>query len=55
MVVAVVFGVKGVKLEKRHPQVRGGCHAWFAIVAGTGLGLMGVAGTIGVIYALTHK
>jgi len=55
MVVAVVYGVKGVALAKRHPQVRGGCHAWFAIVAGIGLGLMGVAATIAVIALIKER
>lgn len=31
-IVAIVFGVKGVQLERRHPEVRGGLHAWFGIV-----------------------
>jgi ABC-type transport system involved in cytochrome c biogenesis permease component len=52
MVLAIVFGVKGVALAKRHPEVRGGCHAWFAIVAGAGLGLIGLAATVGIIAAV---
>ncbi len=31
-VVAIIAGVKGVKLERAHPEVRGGLHAWFGIV-----------------------
>jgi hypothetical protein len=51
-VVAIVFGVKGVRLEKRHPGVRGGCHAWFAIVAGAVLGLVGLVATVGLVAAI---
>ncbi len=53
-VVAIVYGVKGVRLARRHPEVRGGCHAWFGIVGGIGLGLLGIAWTIGMIAVLRN-
>jgi len=55
MVLAIVFGIKGVRLAKRHPQVRGGCHAWFGIVAGVGLGLLGIAMTVAIVAALASS
>jgi hypothetical protein len=33
-IVAIVAGIRGIRLERRHPQVRGGLHAWFGLVAG---------------------
>jgi hypothetical protein len=33
-VIAIVFGVKGVRLVRRHPEVRGGIHAWFGLILG---------------------
>lgn len=56
-VAAIVFGVKGARLAKRHPEVRGGCHAWFAIVFGAFTSLLGVLTTIGVValvYGASH-
>jgi hypothetical protein len=38
-VAAIVLGVMGVRLAQRHPEVRGGLHALFAIVGGIGFGL----------------
>jgi hypothetical protein len=31
-VVAIVYGIKGIRLERRYPEVRGGLHAWFGVV-----------------------
>ena len=33
-IVAVAFGVKGIRLVRRHPEVRGGLHAWFGVLFG---------------------
>lgn len=54
-IVAIVMGIKGVRLERRHPEVRGGCHAWFGIVAGFFLGLLGLGMTIGIVWGLSSK
>jgi hypothetical protein len=51
-VVAVVYGIKGVRLANLHPEVRGGCHAWFGIVGGVLLGLVGLAMTIAIVLAI---
>jgi hypothetical protein len=42
--VAVFFGVRGVKLERRYPDVRGGLHAWFGILFGGFFGLLWLVG-----------
>ena len=31
-VVAIVYGMKGIRLERQYPEVRGGLHAWFGVV-----------------------
>lgn len=33
-VVAVIYGVKGIRLASAHPEVRGGLHAWFGVLFG---------------------
>jgi hypothetical protein len=42
-VVAVVLGILGLVRARRHPEARGGGHAWFAIVGGIVLGWVGVS------------
>jgi hypothetical protein len=54
-IVAVIYGVRGVRLEKRHPEVRGGLHAWFGILVGGVFGLVWLVGAaILVIAAMSH-
>lgn len=31
---AFVLGLRGLRLAREHPEVRGGGHAWFAVIAG---------------------
>src|SRR5689334_10032066 len=47
-ILAIVFGVKGVRLERAHPEARGGMHARVGLVLGAvfGLGQVVVLGLI---------
>ena len=45
-IVAVIYGVRGVSLERRHPEVRGGLHAWFGILVGGFFGLVWLAAAV---------
>jgi hypothetical protein len=49
---AIYFGVKGVRLASRHPEVRGGAHAWSGIVMG---GLSELGHLVGIVWLLTQK
>jgi hypothetical protein len=51
MIVAIMFGIKGVRLARQFPQVRGRCHAWFGIVGGFFVGLIGLAMTALIVAA----
>jgi len=31
-VIAIVYGIKGIRLDRRYPEVRGGLDAWFGVV-----------------------
>ena len=33
-ILAIVFGAKGLRLVREHPEARGGAHAWVGIVLG---------------------
>ncbi len=45
-IVAVVLGVRGLKLFQAHPEVRGRTHAWVGIIAGGFFALVNIAGII---------
>jgi hypothetical protein len=45
-ILAVVFGVKGLHLQREHPEARGGAHAWTGIVLG-GLFALGQVALVG--------
>ena len=47
-VVAVIYGIKGIHLERRYPEVRGGLHAWFGVI----FSLLCVAGQIAVAFLM---
>ena len=42
-IAAVVLGVRGLKLFKAHPEVRGRTHAWVGIIAGGFFALLNLA------------
>ena len=42
-IAAVVLGVRGLKLFKAHPEVRGKAHAWVGIIAGGFFALFNIA------------
>ena len=50
-IVAVVFGVKGIRLARRHPEVRGGLHAWFGVLFGGFFALVWTVGLILIVIA----
>lgn len=45
-IIAVVLGIKGLRVAKEKPQVRGQVHAWIGIVAGGFFGLVWLGLTI---------
>jgi hypothetical protein len=47
--VAVVFGAVGVRRARAHPEVRGGKHAWLAIVVGAMIAAAWLCAAFGVI------
>jgi hypothetical protein len=53
-ITAVVLGIKGLRLERRFPAVRGGIHAWVGIVLGGVFALGWTAATILVIVGMTR-
>jgi len=54
-VLAVIYGVKGVKLERRHPAVRGGLHAWFGIIFGGFFALVWIVGAVLLVVSLSQS
>lgn len=42
-IAAVVLGVRGLRLFKEHPEVRGKAHAWVGIIAGGLFALLNIA------------
>ncbi len=52
MILAIVFGIKGVRLARQYPQARGGCHAWFGIVGGVFVGLIGLVASVLIVIAI---
>jgi hypothetical protein len=48
-IVAVIFGVMGVRRVRAHPEVRGGKHAWLAIVFGAMIATAWLCAVFGVI------
>jgi hypothetical protein len=48
-VAAVIFGVMGVRRVRAHPEVRGGKHAWLAIVFGAMIATAWLCAAFGVI------
>lgn len=54
-VVAVACGIRGVRLERRHPEVRGGLHAWFGILVGGLFGLVWLVGLAFVVVGAMHS
>lgn len=58
-VVAVYYGLKGLRMEKENPAVRGGIHAWVGVICGALFGLFNLllcAATImGIIVGITHS
>jgi hypothetical protein len=45
-IAAVILGIKGLKVAREKPQVRGQVHAWIGIVAGGCFGLLWLAFTV---------
>ena len=48
-ITAAVLGLRGLKLVKEHPEVRGRTHAWVGIVAG---GLFALINLVGIGFAV---
>ena len=51
-IVAFVSGLKGLRLEREHPAVRGGLHAWFGILVGAFFTLVWIGLVIWLVVAL---
>ncbi len=49
-VAAVVLGLKGLRLVKERPEVRGRTHAWVGIIAGGLFALLNIIGVISVVF-----
>lgn len=55
-ITAVVLGLRGLKLFKEHPEVRGRTHAWVGIIAGGLFALINLAGVGFAVFAsLVHS
>ena len=58
-IVALVFGIKGLKKAKAEPHVRGQVHAWIGVICGSIFTLIGLAttvfGILGIIASLSSK
>jgi hypothetical protein len=58
-VVAVYYGLQGLRRERENPQVRGGVHAWVGVICGALFGffnlLLCVAAAIAIIAAATGQ
>ena len=55
-IAAVVLGVKGLRLVKQRPEVRGRTHAWVGLVAGGLFALINLVGVVLVVAGLAlHK
>jgi hypothetical protein len=50
-IVAVIFGVRGIRLARAHPEVRGGLHAWFGVILGGFFALVWIAGIALIVVA----
>ena len=48
-VVAVFAGLRGIALERAHPAVRGGAHAWFGVVFGAAVAVAEVLLALGAV------
>jgi hypothetical protein len=51
-IIAVILGIKGLKLAKQYPQVRGTTHAWVGIITGILFGGFWLALTLFFVIAL---
>jgi hypothetical protein len=58
-VVAVYFGIKGLRLVRQHPEVRGGAHAWVGLICGGLFGMFNfallAASAIGVVAVMMEQ
>ena len=51
-IVALYFGIKGLRKAKAEPHVRGQVHAWIGIIGGAIFTLVGTVMAIGIIVAI---
>jgi hypothetical protein len=54
-IAAVALGLRGLKLFKERPEVRGRTHAWVGIIAGGLFALLNIAGVIFVVAGMATQ